>query len=409
MKQQRDSLGDAGDTGPPDSIEGAVRATVRSAAAPPAPAANRPDPPPAQAAPASDGAKATARRPKAGLGAALRPCLAPLPGLRLLPLPLLALAALVGGWAVGVALAAVILAVVVQEAPDAAVDETGDTPHLAAALVAGAAPVLLIVLHGLDGGTALGVWGWFGLLLATALWLGQVGLAAGHALIHAGRGKARLGLAFYALVWAGPLASAHRLVHHRAAATADDPFTADPDEGFWGYLGRAWPDAIVAGWEIEAETGRDGPGATGPHPGLILVAGSAAASLAIAFLAGAGALVLHLVISALVHVQMLLCEFTRHHGRQRRRRGAGEVEPYGPTHEWSAPDPLARLCRGRPRRPGDHAAHDDAPPAPGVSPRLPLPFPMMSALALVPPLWRRALAARTIRADRPRRGPGGRP
>ena len=88
MKQQRDSLGDAGDTGPPDSIEGAVRATVRSAAAPPAPAANRPDPPPAQAAPASDGAKATARRPKAGLGTALRPCLAPLPGLRLLPLPL---------------------------------------------------------------------------------------------------------------------------------------------------------------------------------------------------------------------------------------------------------------------------------------------------------------------------------
>lgn len=398
MTKHHDSLGTAGEPAPFDSLEGAVRATVRAAAGPTAPAANRPQPPPAAN-------TATAPAPARGATARLRPYLAPLPGLRLLPLPLLAFAALTGGWAVALALAAVLLAVLVQGAPDAAVDDTGDTPHLAAALVAGGALTLLAVLHALDGGTAMGAWAWFGLLLAAALWLGQIGLAAGHALIHAGRGKARLGLAFYALVWAGPLASAHRLVHHRAAATADDPFTADPDEGFWGYLGRAWPEAIVAGWEIEAETARTGPGATALHPYLLYAAGGAAASLAIAAVAGFGAVVLHLAISALVQVQLMLCDFVRHHGRQRRRRGTGEVEPYGLAHEWVAPDPVAWLRRGAPARPGDHAAHDESTPAPGAAPRLPLPFPAMSALALVPPLWNRALAARTVRAQRPR--PGG--
>jgi len=347
--------------------------------------------------------------------AALRPTLAPLVALRWLPMPLLALAALMGGWWMVPALAATLLAVFVQETPDAPVDDAGGGPDLAIALALGSAGLLPLLLFALTGGAALGFWGWLGLLVAASLWFGQLGAAAGHALIHMPGREGDLGAAYFCLFWAGPFVSAHRLVHHPAAATPDDPFTADEGEGFWGYAARAWPAGFVAGWEMEAAIARTAPGGRAPvlHPYVFYAAVSLAVTLALSLIAGAGGMILHLILSALVQMQLLLADYLRHHGRLRRRDGLGEVAPFGPAHEWVAPDPFAGL-RGHHPRPGDHLLHDGAAPGPvtGAAPRLPASFPVMAFCALVPPLFARMMARRRaapLAARRPARGatPGG--
>ena len=203
--------------------------------------------------------------------------------------------------------------------------------------------------------------------------------------------------------------SAHRLVHHPAAATADDPFTADEGEGFWSYLSRAWPAALVAGWEMETALARTRPGGRAPilQPYVLYVIASLAVSLALWLIAGMGGVLLHVVLSALVQGQLFLADYVRHYGRQRRRTGPGEVEPYGPAHEWTARDPFARL-RGRAGPPpGDHMIHDGGalePRHPGTH-RLPGSFPLMSARALVPPLFLRAMTRNlaVVQARRPDR------
>lgn len=356
----------------------------------PAPSAFEATDPPRRAPPSARAAASALAR--------IGPAFAPLVLLRWLPLPLLAVAALAGGWMVAAALAATLLAVFVQEAPDAPVDDLGRGPQLAVALTLGSAALLPLVLYALAGGTASGPWAWLGLALAAALWFGQIGAAAGHALLHMPGREGDLGAAYFCLFWAGPYVSAHRLVHHPAAATADDPLTADADEGFWGFLVRAWPGALVAGWEMEAALARTRPGGGAPtlHPCLVFLAVSLAVTLVLSFVAGPLGVLLLLLLSGLVQLQLLLTDYVRHHGRQRRRTGQGTAEPYGPAQEWAAPDPFAGLRPGP--RTGDHAAHDGLAhgPLPGpaatAAPQLAHAFPVMAALALVPPLYARAQA-----------------
>ena len=154
----------------------------------------------------------------------------------LLPLPLLALGAVSGGWALWAAFLYMwLLGVLIDQLiPLTAGTPEGDEFPGSDALLVGVAagallslPLVTWALTHADLSRPEQV----ALFLTIGFWLGQVAHPAAHELIHRpSRALFRLGALVYASLLFGQHTSSHRLVHHRHVATADDPNSARPGE-----------------------------------------------------------------------------------------------------------------------------------------------------------------------------------
>lgn len=234
------------------------------------------------------------------------------------------------------------------------------------------------------------------IFVAASLFIGQIGNANAHELIHKGRRAPRLlGVAVYASILFGHHASAHLRVHHVHAASNGDPNSARLHEGFYRYAPRAWAGSFRAGWRAERRL-RAGRGL---HPYWGYAAGSAA-SLALAALLGgvAGAAAL-LAIAIYAQAQLLLSDYVQHYGLRRRRRADGRLEPAGPQHSWNAPHGFSSaMMLNAPRHSDHHARPARAYPGleldRGAMPMLPHSLPVMAVIALLPPLWFRVMDRR---------------
>lgn len=102
--------------------------------------------------------------------------------------------------------------------------------------------------------------------------------------------------------------------------------------------------------------------------------------------------------------QLELTNYVEHYGLTRRHLGEGRYEPVGPQHSWDSTHRVSNLLLINLQRHADHhlhpmrrfpllQSHDD------LSPQLPTGYPPMTALAMVPPLWRRLMNPR-VRAWR---------
>ncbi|MFN3644529.1 MAG: alkane 1-monooxygenase [Gemmobacter sp.] len=239
------------------------------------------------------------------------------------------------------------------------------------------------------------------LFVAAGLYLGQVGHANAHELIHRGdRRLFRLGAAVYVALLFGHHASAHRHVHHRFVGTLDDPNTAVEGDGFWSYLPHAWVGSFRAGWAMETALRRQS-GRGGIHPYAVWIGGAAAALLAIGAAFGWAGLAVHLALAAHAQMQILLSDYVQHYGLERRRLPGGRLEPVGPAHAWEARAAASGAMLLLAGRHADHHAHPGRPfPAlehAAAAPRLPYGLPVMGAIAMVPPLWHRVMDRRLAR------------
>lgn len=243
---------------------------------------------------------------------------------------------------------------------------------------------------------ARGAGGRVALFLAAGMVLGQVSNACAHELIHRGsRWLFRLGAAMYVTLLFGHHASAHRLVHHRHVATEADPNSARLGEGFWHFLPRAWIGSFREG--LRAEAARARPGRVNPY--VWYLAGSGACAAAMAVWLGWRGVAAWLGLCLHAQMQLLLSDYVQHYGLRRRPRADGRPEPAGPRHSWDAPHPLSGLMLVNAPRHSDHHANPMRPyPAlrlqGGARPLLPYSLPVMGALAMVPPLWRRVMDRR---------------
>lgn len=341
---------------------------------------------------------------------------------------LVALAAVAGGWAVGLALAALTLGAagldrLMPERADTPGAETGaEGPGLSpadrlAVALAGVHVLLLgLVLWAAAGGTGLGLAERAGVVAAAGLFFGQVSHPTAHELIHRRRRALfGLGAAVYVSLLFGHHVSAHRHVHHRFVATADDPATARAGEGFYAYAVRAWAGGFAAGLACErARAARRGR--RGPTPYAVWVGGAAGClGLVLAAFGWAG-LLAYLGLAAHAQAQILLADYVQHYGLLRAGGPDGRPGPVGPEHSWDAPAPFTGLMMLNADRHGDHHAHPGR-PFPGLrvapaaaGPRLPHPLPVMAVIALVPPWFRRVMRAplaarRAMAAGAP--APGG--
>lgn len=323
----------------------------------------------------------------------------------LTPLPLMALGLAFGGlWsAAGLVYMTVLAAsldqikpLFVGDAPEGAEFPAADA--LLVALALGHLIALPLMTYAVAGPSGLSVPSRLALFVGAGLWFGQVCNPVAHELIHrTSRGLFWLGVAVYGSLLFGHHASAHRLVHHRHAASAEDPNSARSGEGFYRFFLRAWAGSFAKGMRAENDLRKRGSG-RGLHPYgvyLALACGGLASGYLIAGLPGLlvwGALALH------AQVQLMLSDYVQHYGLTRARLPDGKLEPVGDRHSWNAPFWFSSALMLNAPRHSDHHAHPARPypalrlPAPDQAPTLPWPLPVACSLALIPPLYKRLIA-----------------
>ncbi|MDT8856049.1 alkane 1-monooxygenase [Paracoccaceae bacterium Fryx2] len=324
----------------------------------------------------------------------------------LAPLPLLvAGVALGGGWALaGLGYMTMLTAsldrlvpLIAGDAPEGAEFPAADTLLVVLALAHLAA--LPLAVWAVAGGSGLGGAERLALFLGFGLFFGQVSNPAAHELIHRGdRSLFRLGVAIYTSLLFGHHVSAHRLVHHRHAASPDDPNTARRGEGFYRFAPRAWAGSFRAG--LAAESALRGRGARGLHPYAVYLCGAGLA-LGLAWgLAGAAGVLAWAGLAGHAQSQLLLSDYVQHYGLMRARLADGRLEPVTDRHSWNAaPWFSAHVMLNAPRH-SDHHAQPARPypalrlPGAGQAPRLPWSLPVACVVALLPPLWRRKIHPR---------------
>ncbi len=324
----------------------------------------------------------------------------------LMPLPLFALGLTYGGlWSAAglvymTALAASldrIKPLFMGDAPEGAEFPAADA--LLVTLALGHLIALPVMTWAIAGPSGLSGLSRLALFAGAGLWFGQVSNPVAHELIHrTNRGLYRLGVVIYGSLLFGHHASAHRLVHHRHAASAEDPNSARPGEGFYRFFLRAWTGSFAKG--LRAENALRHRGATDLHPYAGYVA-LACAGLATGYLiAGPAGLAVWAGLACHAQVQLMLSDYVQHYGLTRARLANGKLEPVGARHSWNAPFWFSSALMLNAPRHSDHHAHPARPfpalrlPPPTQAPTLPWPLPVACTLALIPPLYKRLIAAR---------------
>ncbi|WP_373635592.1 alkane 1-monooxygenase [Yoonia sp. SS1-5] len=235
-----------------------------------------------------------------------------------------------------------------------------------------------------------------GLFFAAGLFLGQVSHANAHELIHRPTKLAhRLGMWVYISILFGHHTSAHVLVHHQHVATSDDPNTSRRGEGFYRFMIRAWIGSFKQGFAAEqARLARIGA-PFWRNPYLVYVGGAVLFIAIAAQFAGRGGVVAYIGLAAYAQTQLLMSDYVQHYALHRARRDDGKPVPVNATHSWNSPHWFSSALLLNGTRHSDHHAHPARPyPAldlPEDAPMLPKPLPLMAAIALVPPLWRRVM------------------
>ena len=230
------------------------------------------------------------------------------------------------------------------------------------------------------------------LFFAGGLWLGQVGNAVGHELIHR-RAKPSfvLGGMIYSSLLFPQHILAHRHIHHVHVATPDDPSSAPLGMGFYQAAWRAWFGNLRAALNLVIKR-RAGLG-------LIFCLGFIGLFQWMALRVEGSAV--YLALAAYAQVQIMLSDYVQHYGLRRRQLPNGRYERVGPQHAWNAPH---RFTGWLLVEAGQHSAHHTRPILPfcaltteADSPQLPRSLQTMAALALVPPLWFRIMDKRAAR------------
>jgi alkane 1-monooxygenase len=327
----------------------------------------------------------------------------------LAPVGLIGAAALLGGVWIWLALAYMTLFAFTMDQIIARIDPPADPMRelpaadgLSALLAVSHFVLLALVIRALALG-GQGVAGWIALYVAAGLFFGQVSNSNAHELIHRGnRILFTLGKWVYISLLFGHHTSAHNKVHHRFAASDEDPNTARPGEGFYRFAPRAWVGSFVKGYRMEqADIVRRGRG--GMNPYWVYVGGGLAVLVASWLAFGWAGVGVHLMLAGYAQTQLLLSDYVQHYGLRRAKLANGKLEPIGPAHSWNARHWFTSHMMLNAPRHSDHHAHP-ARPYPqlrlhpqGVAPILPSSLPVMAALALFPGPWRRVMGRALVR------------
>ncbi len=237
-----------------------------------------------------------------------------------------------------------------------------------------------------------------GIMFGIGVTTGTVGIVYAHELMHKpDRFERNLGDLLLALVLYGHFRTEHLLVHHPHVGTARDTVTARYNEGFHRAFTRVLRRGPGSAWRAEAaKLARRGLSPwhrSNPIWKYLVLAGLA---LALAFAIGGWVAVGLFVFQAFIAVwQLELTNYVEHYGLTRKYLGEGKYEPVRLHHSWDSANRVSGLLLLNLQRHADHHVHPmrrypllqiyD----PSQVPQLAAGYPPMTAMAMVPPIWRR--------------------
>ncbi len=258
--------------------------------------------------------------------------------------------------------------------------------------------------------THLAGWEKLATFYGVGLMAGGIGINYAHELMHQkNRIERWLGDLLMASVLYSHFRSEHLLVHHRYVGTPRDPVTARYNEGFHRFFPRVLRQCLTSAWGAEAAMlARKGlPPLHRSNPFWRywgLQAGMLILAVAVGGWAGLGLF----LFQAFVAVWYLeLTNYVEHYGLTRKHLGDGKYEHVQPRHSWNASHRASNWLLINLQRHSDHhykpnrrfpllQNYDE-----DEAPQLPYGYPMMTAAAMIPPLWRRVMNPR-VRAWRKR-------
>ena len=237
---------------------------------------------------------------------------------------------------------------------------------------------------------------------------GTIGIVYAHELLHQKSPIERwLGDLLLATVLYSHFRTEHLLVHHLHVGTPRDAVSARYNEGFHRFFARVLGECPRSAWAAErlmlARAKRPVWHRSNPF---WRFAALQAAALALAFsLGGWAGLGLFFVQAFSAIWQLELTNYVEHYGLTREYKGDGRYEHVLPRHSWNADHTASNWLLINLQRHSDHHYKPDRrfpllqTYAAEEAPQLPLGYPVMTAMAMSPPLWRRRMNPR-VRAWR---------
>ncbi len=232
---------------------------------------------------------------------------------------------------------------------------------------------------------------------------GTIGINYSHELMHQkSRLERWLGDLLLASVLYSHFRSEHLRVHHLHVGTPRDPVTARYNEGFHRFFPRVLRQCPQSAFKAEAAMlARKGlPWWHLSNP-FWLYAALQAGMLALAAALGGWLGLLLFVYQALVAIwQLEAVNYVEHYGLTRRHLGDGKYEHVRPHHSWNAAHTASNWLLINLQRHSDHHYKPDRrfpllqTYSQDEAPQLPLGYPIMVFIAMVPPLWKRVMNRR---------------
>jgi alkane 1-monooxygenase len=232
---------------------------------------------------------------------------------------------------------------------------------------------------------------------------GTIGIVYAHELMHQkNRVERWLGDLLLASVLYSHFRTEHLLVHHWYVGTPRDAVTARYGEGFHRYFLRVLMTCPTSAWKAEAAMlRRRGQGAFAPGNPFWRYGVLQLAMLGLAFALGGRAGLALFVWQAFIAIwQLELVNYVEHYGLTRRHLGEGRYEHVLPRHSWNAVQKASNWLLINLQRHSDHHYKPDRRfpllqnHAASEAPQLPYGYPVMTSLALIPPVWRRVMNRR---------------
>jgi len=273
-------------------------------------------------------------------------------------------------------------------------------------------PIQFVVIYGcIWHATHGGLTGWaekLGLFFGLGVISGAVGIVYSHELMHQ-KNRLERGLAdlLLSMVLYSHFRSEHMLVHHRWVGTPRDAVSARYNEGFHRYFARVLIDCPRSAWRAEAQMlARKGLSPWNRRNPFWKYLALQLVMLGLAFaIGGWEGLGLFLVQALSAVWQLELTNYIEHYGLTRRHLGEGRYEHVLPRHSWNAAHKVSNWFLINLQRHSDHHYKPDRrfpllqTYDADEAPRLPHGYMVMTAVAMIPPLWRRQMNPR-VRAWR---------
>ena len=242
---------------------------------------------------------------------------------------------------------------------------------------------------------------------------GTVGINYSHELMHQ-KPKVERWMAdiLLAMVLYSHFRSEHLLVHHRHVGTPADAVAARYNEGFRRFYPRVLRQSLLSAFHAERAmlARKKLPWLHRTNP-FVRYWGLQAVMIGLACaLGGWSGLALFLIQAGTAIWQLELVDYIEQYGLTRRHLGDGKYEHVKPHHSWNSDQRVSNWLLINLQRHSDHHYKPNRrypllqTYGEDVAPQLPYGYPVMTMVAMIPPLWRRLMNPR-VRAWRNRHYP----